>query len=261
MNKELNKCNIPIELLSAYIDNELNAEEQKNIEEHLKSCSICGKIVEEFKEIDSRIREMEVEEPSQEFIFNLKRNVMERIGKRKKWLFWRYTPVLVPVAVAVFVIIIARSEILSAPVGMKNRVAYIQSSEEIGEEAELMDVVLPESYTPVVSKPRAQIQQVKSEPSYAKKTDIDKATKEEIATSASAPDLIQESEIEDGVVIRAIIDSTGRVINVAKGKSLLPEEDTTVSQLLKGKKLSPPKIQGKPTQMFVEFSPGRKDSN
>ncbi|MEO0129142.1 MAG: zf-HC2 domain-containing protein [candidate division WOR-3 bacterium] len=260
MREELNKsgCGISIELLSAFIDNELDEQEYARIKEHLESCVYCRKIVEQFKEMDEQIRQLELEEPSREFIFNLKRNVMERIGKKPKFVFWKFFPILIPAAVAVLILIVIRSEGLETPVGMNNRVPYVYSDEEKAIKDQKIDISLPAPAPIAKSKPRTE-------------THLDKKTTAPAPTIASRQAEELESrayaaeqsvpEISEQVVIRAIVDSTGRIINVAKGKSLTPEEDTTIFRALKGKQLSPPKIQGRPTQMFVEFTPEEKDSN
>ncbi len=259
MSEELNKssCGISVELLSAFIDNELDEQESARIKEHLKFCVSCQKIVEQFKELDDQIRQMELEEPSREFIFNLKKDVLEKIGKKPKFVLWKFFPILIPAVVTVFIFIIIRSEGLETPVGINNRIPYVYSEEQTIKD-EKIDISLPAT-TPIAKlKPKTEIH-------------LDKKVK--VPTPATAARQAEDLEsrvyaaessvpvISEPDVIRAIVDSTGKIINVAKGKSLTPEEDTIISRILKGKRLSPPKIQGRPTQMFVEFTPEEKDSN
>uniref|UniRef100_A0A7V0Z731 Putative zinc-finger domain-containing protein n=1 Tax=candidate division WOR-3 bacterium TaxID=2052148 RepID=A0A7V0Z731_UNCW3 len=260
MSEELNKysCGISVELLSAYIDNELDEQKYTMVKEHLKACVHCRKIVEQFREMDARIREMELDEPSPEFIFNLKKNVMERVGKKKRNVFWRFFPMLVPAAVAVLILVIIRNEGLENPVGMNNRVPYVYSEEKKGIEEEEVDISLPVTKSVVRARTKTEPRRDKMA-SPPMPTTI--ARKEEEIEAQPYAERSSLPEVGESDVIRAIVDSTGKIVNVAKGKSLVPEEDTTISRLLKGKQISPPTVQGKPTQMFVEFSPAEKDSN
>jgi len=258
MNEELNKssCKTPVELLSAYIDKELDEETYTRIREHLKSCVYCQKIVEQFREMDAQIRQMELEEPSPEFIFNLKKNVMERVGKKKKNAFWRFFPILVPAAVAVLILVIIRNE--GTPVGMNNRVPYVYSGEEKSIKEEKVDISLPATKPVARTTSKVESRRDKMASPPMPTTIVKKEERIETQPYAERSSL---AEVGESDVIRAIVDSTGKIVNVAKGKSLVPEEDTTISRLLKGKQLSPPTVQGKPTQMFVEFRTEEKDSN
>jgi len=212
MSEKLNKssCGIPVELLSAYIDNELDEQEYTRIKEHLKSCVHCQEIVEQFREMDARIREMELEEPSREFIFNLKRNVMERVGKKKKNAFWRFFPILVPAAVAVLILVIIRNE--GTPVGMNNRVAYVYSEEEKGIKEEKVDISLP--VTKAVSRTNIGIESRKDKMESPPMPTTIAKKEEEIETQPYA-ERSALSDVGESDVIRAIVDSTGKIVNVA----------------------------------------------
>ncbi len=257
MSEEGNKssCGISIELLSAFIDNELDEQEYRRIKEHLKSCVHCQKIVVQFKEMDEQIRRMELEEPSREFIFNLKKNVLEKIGKKPKFVLWRFFPILIPAAAAILVLIVFSNEGLETPVGMNNRVPYVYEEKNIKDEK--IDISLPATTPIAESKPRVETHLDKKIAAPTPKT----TTRHEDLESRAYASESAVPKISEPVVIRAIVDSTGKIINVARGKSLTPEEDTTISRILKGKQIAPPKIQGRPTQMFVEFNSEDKDSN
>ena len=49
--------------ISLYIDDELNEEEKKLMEEHLKKCAECSKELEEYKKIIQMLNELPDEEP------------------------------------------------------------------------------------------------------------------------------------------------------------------------------------------------------
>ncbi|MGB9720771.1 MAG: anti-sigma factor family protein [bacterium] len=253
-------CDFSIELLSAYIDNELNENDRQAVETHIKSCPVCQKIVEQFRVIDDSIRELEFEEPSGDFVFNLKKNVIDRLRKKKQPVIWKFLPIFLPVAAAaILVVLITGHEEIEKPVGMKNRVEFSLALSQPPAQTEKIDVVIPKpgitprTRTVLPSAPRATAEKISAdrqmEAEYAKK---------EVPAMTSAG-LAQERT--EQVVVRAIVDSTGRVLNVATGNTIIPEEDTTISRLLKGQQLAPPTIRGKPHQMFVEFVPEEKDSN
>ncbi|MEO0184363.1 MAG: anti-sigma factor [candidate division WOR-3 bacterium] len=254
------ECDFSIELLSAYIDNELTESERQIVESHIKTCAICQQIVEQFKAIDASIRELEFEEPSREFVFNLKKNVMERLRKKKSPVIWKFLPIFMPVAAAtILVILITGHEELERPVGMKNKVEFSLALSEPPVQTDKIDVVVPKpgivakTSTVLPSTPRATEKKVSAD----RQMEAECAKEEVVAPSAAGVVL----ERADQGVVRAIIDSTGRVLNVATGNTITPEEDTTISRLLKGQQLAPPTIRGKPKQMFVEFVPEQKDSN
>jgi anti-sigma factor RsiW len=57
------KCNEISDKLSLYIDNELSHEEMQQVEEHLLSCEKCQKILDEYKNLISVLRNLPEEEP------------------------------------------------------------------------------------------------------------------------------------------------------------------------------------------------------
>ncbi|HEX7319511.1 MAG TPA: anti-sigma factor, partial [bacterium] len=100
------KCDFPHELLSGYLDGELDGKNKALVEDHLKSCSSCQQFLEALKKQDSLVRSREIEEPSREFVFSLNRRVMDQVMKKPRFSFWRYMPVLVPTAVAALVLVV-----------------------------------------------------------------------------------------------------------------------------------------------------------
>ncbi|MGQ9465093.1 MAG: zf-HC2 domain-containing protein [bacterium] len=254
-------CDLPIELLSAYIDNELNEIEKQKVEKHLKHCSHCVKVIDEFKTLDMGLREIEIEEPSKEFVFNLQKNVMEGIRKKRSSAFGKFVPILVPVAVvAILVIIISGYENITSPIGIKNMVDIVSVPTEKLEQADKIDVVIPKPYiTSTIPKQLPAAPRMARERTPAAGKDVDLAYKETEAT-ASAIEEMTSKKITP-VIIRAVIDSTGKVLNVATGNTIEPQEDTFLLRMLKGRQVTPPTIRGKPAQMVVEFIAEEKDSS
>ncbi len=245
-------CGFSIELLSAYLDNELNESEKNRVEEHLNQCLDCKRIIEEFRTIDSKLQELAIDEPSREFIFNLNKNVMDKIRKPSRFRLWQYFPVLIPAAVAVLLVIVVTSKSsLEHPVGMKNRIQMVLTHDETPATTEKIDVVIPKPG--IIAKPRTT---APAPSRFAEKKAVaDKelaASREEAQVPATVSGVLAQEKREQ-VVVRAVIDSTGRVLNVATGNTIMPEEDTAIYRLLKSQQFAAPKIRGKPTQMVIEF--------
>ena len=100
------KCDLPIELLSGYLDEELNEEQLARVKKHLGECAVCRKELEELKKLDEHMRSAVTEEPSREFVFNLNRQVMDKIRKKSRSSIFKFSPIFVPVAIAVLVLIV-----------------------------------------------------------------------------------------------------------------------------------------------------------
>lgn len=75
--KEKNKCNIIQNLLPSYTDNLTEKETNQYIEEHLKDCTKCQKVLEEMKEK----LEVNIKEKAQNEI-----NYMKKFNKRMRVL-------------------------------------------------------------------------------------------------------------------------------------------------------------------------------
>ncbi|MEO0160723.1 MAG: anti-sigma factor [candidate division WOR-3 bacterium] len=238
--KEKATCNMPLELLSAYLDNELSGREKEQVADHLNTCPHCRRWVEECKKIEDTIREAEIQEPSTDFMYQLKNKVLSEVGKKKRVALWRYLSILAPVAAVLLIIILKEPKQVKPVVGMEYQVAYTEIKEEKAESP------MP------LSKTRRSTKQNLSSPIAPVATEIQtKKTPEwNLEVSPAEVGMIAGKEI-----IRAMVDSTGRVVNVARGKSLSPEEDTTLLRLLKGKKIASPRLQGRPSQVFIEIPP------
>uniref|UniRef100_A0A7V3RG56 Zf-HC2 domain-containing protein n=1 Tax=candidate division WOR-3 bacterium TaxID=2052148 RepID=A0A7V3RG56_UNCW3 len=247
MKKENKRpCGISIETLNAYIDNELSAKERLSVEEHIKSCYFCQKAIEEIKGVDELIQKMDIEEPSGEFLYGLKNKVMERIERRKNLIFKRFLPILAPIGVGIILIIIIKSEGLENPVGMKERINY-----NLFEERKVTEVI--PSYEGV--GPEASLKTESAQRLRGPKIQVSSETGLSIISEEGV------SEKGSEVVIRAIVDSTGRIISVARGSSIIPEQDTILNRRLKGRKVPISKVQNQPARIFVEFKPGELDLN
>ena len=71
------KCNEINDKLSLYIDNELSHEEMQQVEEHLHSCEKCQKILEEYKNLISVLRNLPEEEPPVGYCKRLHEKLLE----------------------------------------------------------------------------------------------------------------------------------------------------------------------------------------
>ena len=65
---------------------------------------------------------------------------------------------------------------------------------------------------------------------------------------------VEVLQIPADKVVRAIVDSTGKVVKVATGNSMIPEKDTMLENRLQGKQLSPPSVAGRRAQLYVDFT-------
>jgi hypothetical protein len=252
-------CDVSIELLSGYLDGELEDEQQVFIEKHLKQCHRCRNILRDLTLMDEQIRTQKFEEPSREFFFGVNRRIMDRIKKRKPFFIFRYTPVFVPAAVAIllFIVLINISQ-HERMIGINDKVLYA----EITPRKEL-ELQIPESKIADVKEERNKIiaktgtragisERTPTAPEVAKAATCDKAG--ELYTLDDEGEL----QVPRDRITRAIIDSTGRVIKVATGNSILPERDTVMENRLQGQQLNAPTIAGKKTQMYVDFTPVQK---
>lgn len=258
------KCDFPIELLSGYIDNELDEKEKILVEDHLQTCPVCQQELEELKRLDSYLKTREIEEPSREFIFGLNRRVMERVRKKpriKSIFVWRFTPIFVPVAAAVLVLIVLiNTQPPTKIVGTDNRIYY--SEIKIAEKTKALKskTALPSTPKPaaagsqVIAKEEGIIVETPSVVAeFDKPAQLAGASREEV--------IMDELAIPKDIIVRAIIDSTGRVLKVATGNTLVPERDTMLENRLEGQQLAPPTIRGKRTQLFVDLTETEKENH
>ena len=257
------KCDFSIELLSGYLDGELDEKQRIEVEKHLKECQVCKDALKELKQVDDYIRTQEFEEPSREFIFGLNRRIAERIKKKTKSRFFvfRYTPVFAPAAVAILILVVLIN--LSQQkrlIGIDDRILYAEIAVR-----KKLDLQIPE---PKVVKGLAGEVEITTK----KETErlLRPAISLEIAKRAESFDELNkplrkeelvELEIPKDRIIRAIVDSTGKVLKVATGNSILPEKDTMLENRLQGQQLTPPIVAGQKTQIYVDFTQTKKENH
>lgn len=281
------KCDLSIEFLNSYLDDELNKEEKQRVEKHLKECQSCMEELAQLRWVDACVKEFEVEEPSREFIFNLNRRVMERVRKKRHFSFLRISPVLVPITVALLVfIVLINTDQGGGSASLDDRIFYT----EIKVKKEL-DLKIPEP-APAIAADRfapaekGVVGKSVPEKSVAERVESKKAkeTAKEEAPSLRAGSAAKSGEIaglkddreDEGIftdrdeilstvsiegidipqdrIVRAIIDTTGRVLKVATGNSIIPEKDTMLENRLQGQQLRPASVCGRNTQMYVDLT-------
>lgn len=256
------KCDISIELLSGYLDGELDEKQKAVVEKHLRECQSCQNELEELKLLNEYIKVQEIEEPSREFFFGVNRRVMEKIIKKPRSFVMRWTPIFAPVAVALLVLVVVINTIPQKRfVGIDSRILYAEIKHE--EEVELRKAK--------VYAPRAPV--AKEKISEEGKGALAAPEILAISEAAKKPKVVDEAVITDlevsmdqlaiprDRVIRAIVDSTGRVLKVATGNTIVPEKDTMLENRLEGQQLSPPTIAGRKTQVYVDLTPTKENDH
>ncbi len=296
------KCDFPHELLSGYLDGELDGKNKVLVEDHLKSCPSCQQVLESLKKQDSLVRSREIEEPSREFEFSLNRRVMDQIMEKPRFSFWRYMPVLVPAAVAALVLVVVFNsnqepgyvrtddQIFLPVIIMPIRYCYYEEGDtKVSAErsviadknvaaakkekaAEFKGVV---SLSPPPASPSKssgdlarEIEDVELGPLVASdsRKDVDAGKVDEVSTMEAgtggqgAPAAVAQLEVPKNQVVRAIVDSTGMIIKVVTGNTIMPEEDTMLEKQLEGQQMAPPTVRGRRTQMYVDLSEPKADT-
>lgn len=270
------KCDLPRELLSGYLDGELDQEQTRMVEEHLKVCKVCRNELEELKQLDGYVRKVEVEEPSREFLFTVNRRVVDRIKKRRRVSFFRFAPVLVPVAVAALVLIVlVRSPEQTQFVDIDHMVHVIEPETRYEKTTVELSAADDRSMpveksaeripAPVVMKGEATEEiTVGGAPAASapepvmKKAAVASETRRETAFSEDADivemeGLLEAYQLPKGQVVRAIVDTTGRVVKVATGNTIIPVRDTVLENRLQGQQLAPDRFKGKRAQLYIDF--------
>jgi len=263
------KCDLPIELLSGYLDEELSKEELSRVEKHLGQCAACRLELEELRKLDQHLRAAAIEEPSREFVFNLNRQIMEKIKKKTRFSFFKFAPIFVPVAVAALaVIILVNLPEASKPVGLDHQIFYseVKARKEVTLE-------LPEVSSGREVEPKKGLvmkdAEAAGEPSapVVAKSKAYRAAEEEIGAGVSdgfyervdADEYLKTASFEqlaipDDRIVRAIIDTDGVVVKVATGNTMVPERDTMLENRLQGQQLKPAAVSGKKAQIYVDFT-------
>lgn len=249
------KCDIPIELLSGYLDGELDEKQMAVVEKHLKECQSCRQELEELKRVDGYVKTQEVEEPSRDFIFTLNRRVMERVRKKPRPFLVRLTPVFAPAAIAVLLLIILMNTVpRQRLIGMDSRILYADIKTEREEE-----IFMAQPHAARAPKAKEKMYEeragVGAAPAGLLVSEAEK--KIEAVDEAMVYDFevhVVQLDIPKDKVVRAIVDSTGKVLKVATGNTILPEKDTMLENRLEGQQLPPPTVAGRRTQLYVDFT-------
>lgn len=275
------KCDIPIEMLNAYLDGELDEQERKRLDEHLAACPICRQELESLRALDKRIRESEIRGPSREFMFRVNRSVMERVRRQRRFTILSLAPVFVPAVVAVLILIV----VVNAPqperlISRDDQVMYTEL--ETGKTAQKkdLDLQLPdlvsneksgayreapskgyamkkeampaEAPAPVVSKSAERLAGVEVE---------EEVTMEDKRDEKSVDEYFDDLDIPRSQIVRAIVDTSGNIVKVATGNTLIPETDTVLENCLKGRQVQAPMVGGRRTQLYIDFTQDAEDTN
>lgn len=255
------KCDIPIELLSGYLDGVLDNKLKTAVEKHLKECESCRQELEELKRMDEYIKRQEVEEPSRDFVFALNRRVMEKIRRKPRPFLVRLTPVFAPAAIALLLFIVLINTVpRQRLIGIESRILYADM--EIEREEEIF-----------MAKPHTARAAAAKEKVYEREADRAAAPSGlVIAETEKKIDAVDEAMLNDfevqvvqldiprKTVVRAIVDSTGKVLKVATGNTISPEKDTMLENRLEGQQLPPPTVAGRRTQLYVDYT-AEEESN
>lgn len=88
----MTECKKIRDYLSQYFDGKLDMEESARIQEHVKACADCTRIIDEYAFISSALQQIEEIDPG-EFAFNrIKRRIIkEEERKRKQWRFIEFS--------------------------------------------------------------------------------------------------------------------------------------------------------------------------
>jgi anti-sigma factor RsiW len=247
------KCELSIELLSGYLDGELDDKQKAVVEKHLKECQSCRQELESLKHLNNYVKEQDIPQPSRDFVFTLNRRIMEKIRKKSRPLFIRLAPVYAPVFAAALVLIVVVHSISGQKrIGLESRVLYAETEPE-----KQVAVNMPEPR--IVQPPRAEDKMAvggKGLLAAPKTAAAERAARKPEVDEERMVSELEESiiEIPRDMVIRAIVDSTGKIVKVATGNTIVPEKDTMLENRLQGQHLSPPRIAGKRAQVYIDFT-------
>ncbi len=276
------RCDLSIELLSAYLDNELSQTERSRVEEHLKACPQCRAELEELKFGDELVRQRPVAEPSNKFLLGFENRIVAQLRPRPRWSWvWRIVPIVTPVTVAAITILVVlvNTEKTAPMVGLPEIVPLAVSEAEKREDKDdgASAGLMKKAETPapaLARKPetkaggeiraaepaREVVEQTATVPSAPAATvtagardevgNDDAYKEEETRIQAS----LTELNIPKNKVVRAIVDSTGRVVRVATGNTLQPEEDTMLEVQLEGQQIAPRSFARKQNLMYLDLT-------
>ena len=80
-----NECATMHEMMSGYLDDELDDAETKRFDEHIKSCAECRRELTEMTEVISVTSELGIEEPEEEVWDEFLGNVYHRLERKTGW--------------------------------------------------------------------------------------------------------------------------------------------------------------------------------
>lgn len=238
------KCDLPVELLSGYLDGELDEQQKAQVEEHLRTCPACQEELAALRRMDEHVRDGVFEEPSREFFFTLNRRVMDKVRVAPRSRFFKLTPIFAPAAAALLILIILINISPSKRIiGMTDQIAYQE---------------LEPRPAPAVSIPEPSIDRVAISKKHVARPEAEaKAMKTEQTSVLEADEGLPRERLRGGArrehVVRAIIDTSGTIIKVATGNTLTPETDTMLEKELSGQQVTPAVIAGKKQQIYLDF--------
>lgn len=243
------ECKFPVDLLSAYLDAELDPPRQAAVEEHLRSCAACHQELTALREMDGRLKNAVLEEPSAAFTHALDRRIVDRIRPRPRRRLLDLAPVFASLAAAVvLVIVIVETIPFQRQVGLSDRISF----HELPARPERR-VSIP---APELGAPAAATGQSMAGRTAAKALAPDQREEELLAGSSEDERVVPTPATAAAreQVVRAIIDSTGTIIKVAAGSTLIPETDTVLEKELTGRQVAPPVIEGKRQRIYSDLS-------
>jgi hypothetical protein len=71
----------------------------------------------------------------------------------------------------------------------------------------------------------------------------------------------ERAGLPEDKIVRAIVDSTGKVVKVATGNTIVPERDTVLESQLQGQQLTAPTVAGRRTRLYVDFTHRKEKDN
>jgi len=87
-------CPDYVDLMMAYLDDELDCEQKKVFEEHLASCPVCRGELEEFKRLNRITDEMKLVEPEERIWRQYWSGVYNRIERGVGWILFSISAIL-----------------------------------------------------------------------------------------------------------------------------------------------------------------------
>ena len=69
-----------------------------------------------------------------------------------------------------------------------------------------------------------------------------------------ADDEMTIPDIPEGRIVRAIVDTNGRILKVVTGRNMVPEPDTFLENRLQGQQLIMPTVSGEKQQLYVDLT-------